>query len=255
MAEIKVLRHILRPHKPYKDEAYDPGGDMLIVVHGNPNDPDDPTEFGHHMRLQGLAYRKEMWGLAEYSDVIDMELRDLERFYDRGDDIEYGMHPLAEITEHYFQAPAEQMRTFNPDYVMESLARTAAPVASENSGEFCIATVLSGLDDVRGCLGSMEKKTFPCKGMTGLSTRSLDARSKAINGMGEQTQRLTLVPGEAIDGLRQVLTDRAGDLDAVREAFVGHVLLEAGVPEIMRRRVLTTAAKRGLVSREVLTWI
>ncbi|MEN6334365.1 MAG: hypothetical protein ABFE01_08890, partial [Phycisphaerales bacterium] len=65
MPAIDVIRHVIRPHEPAGDEEYDPSHDMLIVVHKNPNDPDDPTEFGQHIRLQGLSYRKEMWGLAD----------------------------------------------------------------------------------------------------------------------------------------------------------------------------------------------
>src|SRR5690242_14348031 len=112
MPELHVVRHVLRTHEPFGAEDYDPGSDMLIVVHKNPNDPDDPTEFGHHIRLQGVAYRKEMWGLPDYASTIDAELKDLERYYHRQEDVEYGPHPLADITEHYFTAPPTRMQSF-----------------------------------------------------------------------------------------------------------------------------------------------
>jgi hypothetical protein len=255
MPEINVIRHVIRPHEPARGEEYDPGGDMLIVVHKNPHDPDDPVEFGHHVRLQGLAYRKEMWGLSEYSDVIEMELRDLERYYDRGDDVEYGVHPLADITEHYFEAPAQQMKMFNPNYVMDRIGQSAMPASTDGAVRFCVDTVLSGLGDVSLSLGGAEKQAFPCKGMTGLSTRSVDTRSESMEGMAAQTRRLGVPSNDALDTVKQLLTDRAQELDVVREGFVGHALIQASVPEIMRQRVLTAAVKRGLLQEEVRAWM
>lgn len=255
MPELHVIRHVVQPHRPVKGEDYDPGSDMLIVVHKNPEDPDDPTEYGHHIRLHGLAYRKEMWGLDEYSDVIDMEMRDLERFYARSDDVTYSdAHPLAAITEHYFNTPAARMKAFNPGYVMERM-RGAIPATTDGAMQYCASTVLSGLDDVRGSLAGPRKRTFPCKGMTGLSSDSVDTRLATMTQMEEQTQQLTLVSSEGIDGVRQMLTDRASELDTVKDGFVNHALMEAQVPEIMRRRVLTHAVRNGMLGERAITWI
>jgi hypothetical protein len=235
MAKIDIIRHEIRTAEVVGDEAYDPGRDMLIVFHRNPNDPDDPTEFGHHIQLHGLAIRKEMWGLAEYSDVIDTELRDLERYYDRSEAVEYGVHPLANMTDHYFTAPRKRMKSFSPAYVVNRMG-SAMPVTRQGADDFCVAVALSGIEDVKDCLASASRKSFPCHGMTGLSTDTVARRSVLSDKMGEQTQQLTLVPGAPIDAVRQLLTDRAAEIEDVRSRFVDHVLLEASVPELMRVR-------------------
>jgi len=252
MPDLHVIRHVVRPHETYKSEEYDPGCDMLIVVHKNPHDPDDPTEFGHHIRLEGLAYRKEMWGTPDYASTLDMELKDLERFYFRRDDVDYGPHPLADITEHYFEAPPQRMESFGPDYVMDRVSQGAIPLTTDGAMRMCIDTVLSGIDDVKTCLASEKKKTFPCRGMTGLSTDSVAKRSDVGNRMEEQTQEINLVSSKPLDDIRQLLTDRENELEPVRERFVDHALLESQVPEIMRRRVMTTAVRRGILPESVL---
>lgn len=254
MPEIDVIRHVVRPHQPAGGEDYEPSHDMLIIVHRNPNNPDDPTEFGHHIKLQGLAYRKEMWGLGEYADVLDMELRDLERYYARTEEEDYGVHPLATITEHYFEGPRVRMRSFAPDYVIDRVTAQAAVVPSTTDGvvRMCLDTVLSGVVDVKDCLGGPEQLTYPCKGMTGLSTDSIGSRTGTMTRMEEQTQRLELISSGPLDTVRQLVTDRAADMDASREAFVNHALMEASVPEIMRRRVERAAIRRGLLQEG--TW-
>lgn len=213
MPEIEVVRHVIRPQKPHGSEEYDPAGDVLIVVHKNPEDPDDPTEFGHHIPLQGLAYRKEMWGSSEYADVIDQELKDLERFYFWDPKIHAGVHPLAAITEHYYEAPREQMKSFTPDYILDAQTTTVMAVTEEARGRRHREVVLEGLVDVKECLSSRKKKSFPCKGMTGLSAISAAERSKVNNRMGAQTERITLHPCKALDDVRQYLTDRSSELD------------------------------------------
>ena len=193
MAEIDVIRHVIRPHQPAKGEEYDPTQDMLIVVHRNPNDPDDPTEWGHHIRMSVIAYRKEMWGTPDYASTIDMELKDLERYYAReSPDEDYGVHPLAGITEHYFDAPPAKMRSFNPNYVFDRVesALTALPGTTDGAMALCMDTVLSGVEDVKGCLASAEHRSFPCKGMTGLSADTVVQRDETSTRMEEQTQRL-----------------------------------------------------------------
>lgn len=247
MPEFHVIRHVLRAHAPFGAEEYDPGSDMLIVVHKNPNDPDDPTEFGHHIRLQGVAYRKEMWGLPDYASTIDAELKDLERYYHRQEGVEYGPHPLADITEHYFTAPPARMQSFAPDYALDRVAQGIMPASAGGAMRLCIDTVFSGLEDVKNCLGSADKKTFPCRGMTGLSADSVAKRSDVMTRMEEQTQQIELVSSKPLDGIRQLLTDRESELEQVREGFVNHALMESQVPEIMRQRVVTAAARRGLL--------
>lgn len=250
MAEINVIRHVIRPHQPARGEDYDPTQDMLIVVHKNPNDPDDPTEWGHHIRLAVLAYRKEMWGTPDYASTIDMELKDLERYYAReGPDEDYGVHPLAGITEHYFDAPPVRMNSFNPNYVFDRIesALTALPATTDGAMAMCLDTVLSGVEDVKGCLASGDQQTFPCKGMTGLSTDTVGQRSETTARMEDQTQRLALVPSAPLDEVRQMLTDREQHLETARETFVNYALLEGNVPEIMRKRVVTAAVRRGLM--------
>ena len=254
MPELHVIRHEIRSHRPTAGENYDPGSDMLIVVHKNPENPDAPGEWGHHMRLHGLAYRKEMWGLSEYSDVIDMELRDLERYYASDDSVEYGPHPLGAITEHYFNTPASRMKAFSPGYVMDRMAG-AVPATTDGIMRYCVDTVLTGLEDVRGSLAGSRKLAFPCKGMTGLSADSVDTRSHTMKRMGDQTRRITLIPSKGIDDVRQYLTDRAAELDTVKDRFVNRALLEAQVPEIMRKRVIRTAAQRGLIEESVAAWM
>lgn len=256
MPAIDVIRHVIRPHEPAGDEEYDPSHDMLIVVHKNPNDPDDPTEFGHHIRLQGLSYRKEMWGLADYASTIDMELRDLERYYARTSDTEdYGVHPLATITQHYFEGPRTHMRSFGPDYVFDRIESrlTARPSTTDGVVQMCMDVVLSGVDDVKGCLASSDKQAFPCKGMTALSVDTVKNRGETMRRMREQTQRLDLVSSGPLDAVRQLLTDRESELETARDNFVNYTLLEASVPEIMRKRVVATAVKRGLLKES--TWM
>lgn len=255
MPEIDVVRHVVRPHQPRKEEDYDPGSDMLIVVHRNPNDPDDPTEFGHHIRLHGLAYRKEMWGLPDFASTVDMELKDLERYYARTGEEDYGVHPLAAITEHYFEAPPARMKSFAPDYVFERVeARmTALPSSTDGKVEMMLDTVLDGIQDVKNCLAATAKKTFPCRGMTNLSVDSAAKRGSTMEQMGEQTQRMTLVSSNPLDAVRQLLTDRESELDAVRNRFVEHTLVESNVPEIMRKRVVSAAIKRGILEEN--TWM
>lgn len=235
MTEINVLHHRVLPHQPARGEEYDPAGDMLVVYHTNPDNPDDPAEFAHHIRLGGLAYRKEMWGLSEYAEVIDAELKDLERFYFRDPQVDYGPHPLADITEHYFAAPSEHMRSFNPEYVIERMA-TAVPFSTDGRFAFARDVVISGLQDVRQCLSSKEHRRFPCRGMTTLSEKTIEKRSDVGRRMAEQTRRATLKSTKGLDGVRQYLTDRASELEPVREAFVNHALNEANVPGIMMER-------------------
>lgn len=255
MSEIDVIRHVVRPHQPVKGEEYDPGSDMLIVVHKNPNDPDDPTEFGHHIRLQGLAYRKEMWGLGDYASTIDMELKDLERHYVREVQESYGVHPLATITEHYFEGPRARMKAFAPNYVFDRIeARlTALPTSTDGAVQMCLDTVMSGLDDVKGCLATGEELTFPCRGMSNLSVDSVAKRGHTMTRMEEQTQRISLVSSGPLDDVRQLLTDRESELEAVRDGFVSYALVEASVPEIMRKRVVNAAVKRGILEEN--TWM
>lgn len=256
MAEIDVIRHVIRPHQPAKGEERDPSQDMLIVVHRNPNDPDDPTEFGHHVRMSVLAYRKEMWGTPDYASTIDMELRDLERYYAReAPDEDYGVHPLAGITEHYFEAPPVRMASFNPNYVFDRIesALTALPATTDGAVAMCLDTVLSGVDDVKGCLSSADRKTFPCKGMTNLSADTAVRRDETTTRMEGQTQRMTLVSSAPLDTVRQLLTDREPELDRARDGFVNYALLEGNVPEIMRKRVVTAAVRRGLMEEN--TWM
>jgi hypothetical protein len=220
---------------------------MLIVVHKNPNDPDDPTEFGHHLRLQALAHRKEMWGLPDYASAIDMELKDLERYYHRQDRVDYGPHPLADMTAHYFEAPPERMQSFAPAYAMQRISQGVMPFTTDGIMRMCIDATLSGVDDVKSCLASPEKMKFPCKGMTGLSSDSVMTRSDVMHRMGEQTQQIELASSKPLDDIRQLLTDREGDLEGVRNRFVDHVLMETQVPEIMRQRTIETAAREGLL--------
>lgn len=255
MPEIDVVRHVVRSHQPRKEEDYDPGSDMLIVVHRNPNDPDDPTEFGHHIRLHGLAYRKEMWGLSDFASTVDMELKDLERYYARADEEDYGIHPLATITEHYFEAPPARMKSFAPDYIFErAQARvTTPPSSTEGKVKMVLDAVLDGIEDVKSCLAATEKKAFPCRGMTSLSVDSAAKRGDTMGRMEEQTQRMTLVSSGPLDAVRQILTDRESELDMVRNRFVEHTLLESNVPEIMRKRVVGAAVKRGILEEN--TWM
>lgn len=256
MAEIDVIRHVIRPHQPAKGEEYDPTQDMLIVVHRNPNDPDDPVEFGHHIRLSVVAYRKEMWGLGDYASTIDMELKDLERYYARESENEdYGVHPLATITEHYFDAPPVRMKSFRPDYVLDRVESrlTALPGTTDGAVKMCLDTVLSGIDDVKGCLASDQQQIFPCKGMTGLSTDTVGARTDTMTRMEEQTQRLELVSSGPLDEVRQLLTDREGELETARDGFVSHALMTSNVPEIMRKRVVAAAVSRGILEEN--TWM
>lgn len=249
MPELHVLRHVLRQHEPRPGEDYDPGSDMLIVVHKNPNDPDDPTEFGHHIRLQGVAHRKEMWGLSDYATTLDMELRDLERYYHRQDGVDYGPHhPLASIAEHYHEAPASRMKSFAPDYVMQRVMPAVAPGTADGVMRMCIDVALSGIEDVKGCLASSRKKSFPCKGMTGLSGDSVGVRSDVGRRMEEQTQQIELVASRPLDDIRQLLTDRESELEAVRQAGVDQALMMAQVPEIMRKRAVNHAVSNGLLS-------
>lgn len=257
MTAIDVIRHVIRPHEPVGDEEYNPAHDMLIVVHKNPNDPDDPIEWGHHIRLEGLSYRKEMWGLADYASTVDMELRDLERYYARTPDEDYGVHPLATITNHYFEGPKGRMQSFAPAYVFDRVqARMgAAPGTTDGAVRMCMDVVMSGIDDVKGCLASSEHQTFPCKGMTGLSSDTVKKRGETMGRMEEQTQRIELVPSGPLDAVRQLLTDREGELERARDTFVNYALVEAGVPEIMRRRVVTAAIGRGLLEQESKTWM
>lgn len=252
MPEFHVLRHVLRPHQPVGGEEYDPGSDMLIVVHKNPHDPDDPTEFGHHIRLHGLAYRKEMWGLPDMASTIDMELRDLERYYHPQDGVEYGPHPLADITEHYFNVPPEKMKSFAPEYVMQRIMPAVAPGTPDGVMKMCVDIALAGIEDVKTCLGSAKKHAFPCKGMTGLSAATVDRRADVMNRMEEQTQQIELVSSRALDDVRQLLTDRESELDQVRENFVNHALVTAKVPEIMRQRAVKSAARQGLLPERFL---
>lgn len=247
MPEFHVLRYVIRPHTPYGSEEYDPGSDRLIVVHKNPNDPDDPTEFGHHLPLQALANRKEMWGLPDYASTIDMELRDLERYYHRQDEVDYGPHPVADMTTHYFEAPPERMKSFAPAYVMERISQGVMPGTTDGVMRMCIDVTLSGVDDVKTCLASPEKISFPCRGMTGLSSDSVTTRSAVMGRMEEQTQQIKLVPCKPLDALRQLVTDRESELEAVRDNFVNHVLMETQVPEIMRQRTVGLAARQGLL--------
>ncbi|MCP9209713.1 hypothetical protein [Streptomyces cucumeris] len=250
MPELHIIRHILRPHEPHKSEEYDPGGDMLIVVHKNPNDPDDPVEFGHHIRLQGLSYRKEMWGAPDYASTLDMELRDLERYYARHEAVDYGPHPLADITEHYFEGPPVRMRSFAPGYVMDRMGQAVMPGTTDGVMRFCVDTVLSGIEDVKSCLASDVKQSFPCRGMTGLSTDSVATRSDVMDRMAEQGQQMDLISSRPLDDVRQLLTDREAELETVRDNFVNHALMESQVPEIMRKRVVGTAIRRGLLTEE-----
>lgn len=256
MAQIDVIRHEIRQHNPANGEEYDPAQDMLIVVHRNPNDPDDPVEWGHHIRLAGLAYRKEMWGTPDYASTIDMELKDLERYHARTDpDEDYGTHPLATITEHYFEGPRARMTSFNPAYVFSRVesALTAIPSSTDGVVQMCIDTVISGVVDVKGCLASGDQHTFPCKGMTGLSTDTVGARDRTSTRMEAQTQRLDLVSSAPLDAVRQMLTDREAELEHARETFVNYALLEGNVPEIMRKRVAKAAVQRGILEEN--TWM
>jgi hypothetical protein len=253
MTEIDVIRYVVRQHQPAPGEEYDPASDRLTVVHRNPEDPDDPTEFGHTMPLQAVAFRKEIWGLPDYASVMELELRDLERYYARVDPTEdYGVHPLALITQHYFDGPKGRMQSFAPGYVFDRVAAqlTALPATTDGVVEMCLDTVMSGLDDVRGCLASTERQTFPCKGMTGLSTDTVETRSGEMTRMEEQTQRINLVSSKPLDDVYQYVTDRGSELDAARRIFVDHVLVETQVPEIMRKRVISAAFKRGLLEEE-----
>jgi hypothetical protein len=256
MAEIDVTRHVIREHQPAKGEDYDPTQDMLIVVHKNPNNPDDPVEFGHHIRMSVIAYRKEMWGLPDYASTIDMELKDLERYYAReSDDEDYGVHPLAGITEHYFEVPPVRMKSFNPDYVFDRVESkaTALPATTDGAVAMCLETVLSGVEDVKACLASADQKNFACRGMTGLSTDTVNQRRETNRRTEEQTRRITLVPSAPLDAVRQLLTDREPDLERAREGFVNHALMEGDVPEIMRKRVVAAAVRRGLLKEN--TWM
>jgi hypothetical protein len=256
MAEIDVIRHVIRRHTPAPGEDYDPASDRLVIVHRNPEDPDDPTEFGHTIPLQGIAYRKEMWGLDDYASTIDMELKDLERYYLRDfDDESYGVHPLATITDHYFEGPRVRMRSFAPDYVMDRVVSqaTAVPLTTDGVVRMCLDTVFSGIGDVKDSLACQQQLTYPCKGMTGLSTDSIGSRTKTMDRMAEQTQRLELVSSAPLDAVRQLLTDRGSELDTSRDTFVNHALLQGNVPEIMRGRVERAAIRRGILEEGVWT--
>lgn len=220
---------------------------MLVVFHKNPKNLDDPTEFGHHIRLHGLAYRKEMWGLPDYAETVDMELRDLERYYARTREEDYGVHPLAEITEHYFEAPASRMQSFAPDYIFDQMGTLSAPSTTDGAMRMTLDVVATGIRDAKECLASSAQRRFPCRGMTGLSTDSIQVRGRVMGRMKQQTQRMRLVSSRPLDQIRQLLTDRASELEPVREAFVNHALVEANVPEIMRQRTVSAAIKRGML--------
>lgn len=253
MPELSIIRYEIRPHQPFGSEEYDPNLDQLIVVHRNPEDPNDPTEFGHHIRIGGLAYRKEMWGLADYASTIDMELKDLQRWYGRSRDEDYGPHPLGEITEHYYTAPPTRMQSFAPDYILDQVVQSARPVSTDGAARAVLDTVFTGIGDVKNCLRATKKKSFPCKGMTGLSQDSAATRSRVMDRMGEQTDRMKLVSSKPLDAVRQMLTDRESHLEQFRENFVDHALVESQVPEIMRQRVVRAAARRGLLPERMLS--
>jgi hypothetical protein len=112
----------------------------------------------------------------------------------------------------------------------------------------CIDIALSGIDDVKNCLASSQKHSFPCKGMTGLSSDSVGVRSDVIRKMEEQTQQIELVSSKPLDDIKQLLTDRESELEAVRQAGVDHALMTAQVPEIMRKRAVNHAVSNGLIS-------
>lgn len=246
MPEIEVIRHVVRPHQHRKSEEYDPSQDMLIIVHKNPNDPDDPTEFGHHMRMEGLSYRKEMLGLAEYADVIDQEIRDLERFYFWDAQKHAGAHPLADITEHYFEGPPERMRSFAPDYLLDQADQLSAVgrMTTDAAMHMAADVVLSGIADVRNCLAAKEGMKFACRGMTGLSQDSAEKRGIAVERMAAESSGVTLKSTKGLDDVRQLLTDRGHELEPSRERFVGHALMESNVPALMMTRVKQAVERR-----------
>lgn len=246
MPEIEVIRHVVRPHQHRKSEEYDPSQDMLIVVHRNPNDPDDPTEFGHHMRMEGLSYRKEMLGLAEYADVIDQEIRDLERFYFWDAQKHSGDHPLADITEHYYEGPPDRMKSFAPDYLLDQVDQLSAVgrMTTDSAMRMAADVVLTGLDDVRGCLAAKEGMEFACRGMTSLSADSAAKRRTAVTRITEQSSSVTLKSTKGLDDLKQLLTDRGPELEPSRERFVNHALIESNVPALMMTRVKQAVERR-----------
>lgn len=246
MPEIEVIRHVIRPHQHRKSEEYDPSQDMLIVVHKNPNDPDDPTEFGHHMRLEGLSYRKEMLGLAEYADVIDQEIRDLERFYFWDAQKHVGDHPLAGITEHYFDGPPDRMKSFAPDYILDRTDQLSAlgRMTTDGAMQMAAEVVISGLEDVRACLASKEGMKHPCRGMEGLSSDSAEKRGTAVSRITEESSAVTLKSTKGLDDLKQLLTDRGPELEPSRKRFVDHALIESNVPALMMTRVKHAVERR-----------
>jgi hypothetical protein len=89
--------------------------------------------------------------------------------------------------------------------------------------------------------------------MTGLSTDTVGARTDTMTRMEEQTQRLELVSSGPLDEVRQLLTDRESELETARDGFVSHALMTSNVPEIMRKRVVAAAVRRGILEEN--TWM
>lgn len=237
MIELHVVGYRVHQVDPHPGEERDPAGDMLVVLCKNPLDPDDPSEYGFHIQFAGLANRKEMYGLTEYAEVIERELRDAERLYCPRLDVDYGPHPLAAITEHYFEGPPQRMRSFAPGYVVNRLTSTL-PFSTDGLHRLAVDTALSGLEDVKESLRAPERQTYPCQGMTNLCADSVDKRGETLRRIEEQTQEVKVVTSRALDEVCQFVTDQARRLDEIREGFVNRALMEGNVPEIMRRRSL-----------------
>jgi hypothetical protein len=71
--------------------------------------------------------------------------------------------------------------------------------------------------------------------------------------MSKQTKRMSLVSSGPLDEVRQLLTDREAELEAVRDGYVNMALMQSHVPEIMRKRVVAAAVRRGLLEEN--TWM
>ena len=64
----------------------------------------------------------------------------------RTHEVDYGPHPLADMTAHYFEAPPERMQSFAPRYAIERISQGVMPFTTDGVMRMCIDATLSGVD-------------------------------------------------------------------------------------------------------------
>lgn len=252
--EIQLLR--ITEFSPQVDvgETPDPNSNMLVVMHKNPLDPNDETEFGFHIPVLGIATRAESLGWDNYGDVVRTAIQ-LAVAELRGEDqvpsasisaagTQSPYHsPFARSTAEYFAGAA---------MAAESMKLPEAPVGAVRRMR-TVGTVdpqlFVGLDAIASALraepgsGALARSSQAVGVLSEVASRSATVRSDARIVVEERTAGVILVNDDVHLALDDWIQTNVSQVNDARSRWMNHVMQASGARGILTTRIEQAAMK------------